>query len=95
MGERKINSPARYQDTVSITVDLANSTLVLENDGERFPITIGPAHRITANTRGNWGNTVSILFDRATGKLSIEIFNDKRQLAWDFEGHCELAQRVF
>jgi hypothetical protein len=95
MGERKINTPARYPDTVSITVDLANRTLTLENDGERFPITIGPAHRITVNTRGNWGNTVSILFDRETGKLSIETFNDKRQLAWDFEGHCELVQRSF
>jgi hypothetical protein len=92
--ERKINSAARYQDTVSITVDLSNRTLTLENDGERFPITIGPAHRITVNTRGNWGNTVSILFDRETGKLSIETFNDKRQLAWDFTGHCELAQRL-
>ena len=92
--ERKIISPATYSDTVSITVDLANRTLTLENDGERFPITIGPAHRITVNTRGNWGNTVSILFDRETGKLSIEIFNDKGQLVWDFTGHCELARRL-
>jgi hypothetical protein len=93
MAERKITQPARYPDTVSITVDLANKTLTLENDGERFPITTAIAHWITANGRGNWGNTVSILLDRATGKLSIEIFNDKRQLTWDFTGRCELVQR--
>jgi len=29
---------------------------------------------------------VFILFNRTTGKLSIEIFNNKRQLAWDSKG---------
>src|SRR5215469_15552734 len=72
VAERKITRPARYLDTVSITVDLANSTLTLENDGERFPITTAFGHRVVVNSHGNWGNMVSILLDRATGKLSIE-----------------------
>lgn len=95
MAERDINWPARYSDTVSITVDLTNRTITLENDGERFPITSAFGHRVTANSRGNFGNTVSILLNRLTGKLSVEIFNDKGQLVWNFTGHCESAQRLF
>lgn len=90
MAERNIIRPEKYPDSVSLTVDLANSTLTLENDGERFPITSAFGYRVTVNSRGNWGD-VSILLNRVTGKLSIEIFNDKGQLVWDFAGYCESA----
>lgn len=94
MAERKIALPARYPDTVSITVDLANSTVTLGDPGQRLPITSAFGYRITVNSRLNWGDTVSILLNRVTGKLSIETFNDKGQLAWDFAGDCKRAQRL-
>jgi hypothetical protein len=95
MAERKILSPARYSDTVSMTVDLANNALTLEDVEERLPIQRVSRNTVTVNSPGKYGDTVSISLNRVTGNLFMTTFNDTGQIAWEFQGLCKPAKRLF
>jgi hypothetical protein len=93
--ERKMLAPARFPDTVSMTVDLANNALTLEDDPELLPIASVSESMVTVNAPGKWGDTISIFLNRVTGQLSMTTFSDKGQIAWEFQGLCKLARKLF
>jgi hypothetical protein len=95
MAERKMLAPARFPDTVSMMVDLANNVLTLEDDPERLPIASVSESMVTVDAPGKLGDTISVFLNRVTGQLSMTTFNDKGQIAWEFQGLCKPAKKLF
>jgi hypothetical protein len=52
MAERKIVAPARYPETVSMTLDLVNNALTLEDDPERLQIASVSESMVTVDAPG-------------------------------------------
>jgi hypothetical protein len=84
--ERKILLPATYPETMEITVDITNSTLTL--DDEPLPIASASGNIVTVNSSSSLGHKVWIFLNRVTGAVLVAAFNDRGQIAWEFEAVC-------
>jgi hypothetical protein len=78
---------------MSITVDIANNTLTL--DDELLPVANVSGNIVTVDAPGKWGDRVWVYLNRVTGKVLITTSNDEGQVAWKFDAACKPAQKLF
>ena len=85
--ERKILFPAIHPETMELTIDISTSTLTL--DDETLPITSASGDIVTVNSSSSLGHKVWIIMKLVTWNVLITAFNDKGQIAWEFEAVCK------
>jgi hypothetical protein len=72
---------------MKITVDVAARTLML--DDEQLPMASASGNIITVNSSSSLGHKVWIFLNQMTGGVLVTVFNDKGQIAWEFEAVCK------